>query len=86
MATFSKSIPFSGIVANLPASTPFVGPETLERQAGKTFQARIGANESAFGMSSLAAHAMREAIAESHYYADPESHELRQALAEKHGV
>ena len=79
-------IPFSSIIKNLPASTPFVGPETLERQSGKAFRARIGANESAFGMSQLASSAMQEAIAESNYYADPESYQLRQALAEKHSV
>lgn len=80
------SIPFSSIVNNLPATTPFVGPETLERQSGKPFRARIGANESAFGLSPLASAAMREAVAESHYYADPESYQLRQALAQKHNV
>lgn len=79
-------VPFSTIVKNLPATTPFVGPETLERQSGKKFRARIGANESAFGLSPLALDAMRDAIIQSHYYADPESHELRQALAEKHRV
>lgn len=79
-------IPFSTIVQNLPATTPFVGPETLERQQGKLFRARIGANESAFGISPMAASAMQEAIAESNYYADPENHELRQALAAKHEV
>jgi len=80
------TIPFSTIVANLPASTPFVGPETLQRQQGKEFRARIGANESAFGLSPLAAAAMREAVAESHWYADPENYELRQALAQIHNV
>jgi len=80
------SIPFSNIVKNLPATTPFVGPETLERQQGKLFRARIGANESAFGMSPLAASAMQEAIVESNYYADPENYELRRALAAKHKV
>ena len=79
-------VPFSSIVKNLPSTTPFTGPETLERQSGKKFRARIGANESAFGLSPLASDAMREAIGQSHYYADPESHELRQALAEKHNV
>jgi len=34
----------------------------------------------------MAASAMQEAIAESNYYADPENHELRQALAAKHDV
>ena len=80
------TIPFSTIVANLPTTTPFVGPETLERQSGKMFRARIGANESAFGQSPLAARAMREAVAESHLYADPENYELRQELAQRHNV
>ena len=80
------TIPFSTIVKNLPATTPFVGPETLERQQGKVFNARIGANESAFGQSPLAVAAMREAVAESHWYADPENYELRQALAQIHNV
>lgn len=79
-------IPFTDIVKSLPATTPFVGPETLERQQGEKFRARIGANESAFGISPMAAAAMRAAISESHWYADPESHELRQALAQKHNV
>ena len=79
-------IPFSSIVENLPATTPFVGPETLERQSGCQFLARIGANESAFGISPYAATAMQEAIAESAWYADPESYELREALAAKHQV
>ena len=80
------TIPFSTIVKNLPATTPFVGPETLERQQGKAFRARIGANESAFGQSPLATEAMREAVAESHLYADPENYDLRQALAQLHNV
>ncbi len=79
-------IPFTPIVEKLPASTPFVGPETLERARGSQFRARIGANESAFGVSPIAAEAMQQAIAKSAWYADPESFELRSALAEKHQV
>ncbi|MCK1978290.1 hypothetical protein LNK15_14745, partial [Jeotgalicoccus huakuii] len=37
------------LVANLPSTVPFTGPETLELQRGKPFKARIGANESSFG-------------------------------------
>jgi histidinol-phosphate aminotransferase len=79
-------IPFTPLVAGLPSTTPFVGPEAIERQRGKTFRARIGANESAFGLSPRAADAMREAVTQSAWYADPESFELRTALAAKHGV
>jgi histidinol-phosphate aminotransferase len=78
-------IPFTSLVAELPATTPFVGPETIERQRGKTFRARIGANESAFGISPAAIAAMREAVPNS-WYADPENFELRTALAAKHNV
>jgi len=47
--------PYSEIVDNLPSVTPFVGPETIERQQGKPFRVRIGANESAFGVSTPSA-------------------------------
>lgn len=86
--TTLMAIPFTPLITTLPASVPFVGPETLERQRGKPFKARIGANESAFGISAAAADAMHQAINERgcSWYADPENFELRTALAEKHGV
>ncbi len=79
-------IPFTALVRSLPATVPFVGPEAIERQRGRTFAARIGANESAFGVSPKAAAAMREAVGQVSWYGDPESFDLRQALAAKHGV
>ena len=42
---------FTKILSNVPAMTPFVGPEALERRRGRAFDLRIGANESAFGIS-----------------------------------
>ncbi|MGA1210403.1 MAG: hypothetical protein ACO3U4_12355, partial [Gemmobacter sp.] len=42
------------LVAGLPATVPFVGPETQERRRGAPFAARIGANESVFGPSPAA--------------------------------
>lgn len=80
------AIPFTDIVRDLPAAVPFVGPETLERQRGRTFKARIGANESAFGLSPKASAAMREAVGQVSRYGDPENFDLRRALAERHGV
>ena len=79
---------FTSVVAGLPASVPFVGPETLERQRGEVFRARIGANESAFGISPVAAQAMIEAIAQRgcSWYGDPESYVLRSQLADMHSV
>ena len=80
------AIPFTPLVATLPASIPFVGPEALERSRGRTFIARIGANESAFGPSPSALAAMRAALERSAWYGDPENHELRAALAHRHGI
>jgi len=77
---------FTALVAGLPATIPFVGPETLERRRGAPFRARLGANESAFGCSPAAAQAMREAIEQVAWYNDPEAFEVREALARRHGV
>ena len=79
-------LPFTSVVRGLSATIPFVGPETLERQRGEVFRARIGANESAFGISPRAAEAMREAITRIAWYNDPEAYDLRQAIAEQHRV
>ncbi len=74
------------LAQSLPASVPFVGPETQERLMGRPFIARLGANESGFGPSPMAIEAMRKAAAEAWMYGDPESHDLRHALALHHGV
>ena len=78
--------PFVAHVEALSHLVPFVGPEALERQRGKPFRARLGANECSFGPSPNAIKAMRDAAGENWKYADPESHDLRQALAAFHGV
>lgn len=80
------TIPFAPVIAKLPAATPFVGPEELERDRGASFALRIGANESAFGQSPAGMAAMREALATCAWYADPTSHDLRHALADRHAV
>lgn len=74
------------LAASLPATVPFVGPETQERARGQQFAARLGANESGFGPSPLAIEAMQRAAPEAWMYGDPEMHELRTALAAHHGV
>jgi histidinol-phosphate aminotransferase len=74
------------IVRNLPTLVPFVGPEAQERARGRPFRARLGANESVFGSSPDAIRAMEAAAAENWKYSDPESHDLRHALARFHGV
>ena len=77
---------FTRLVDGLPSTIPFVGPETLERRRGEAFRVRVGANESAFGVSPKAAEAMREAIGTVAWYNDPEGHELRSAIAARHEV
>ncbi len=74
------------LVAALPATVPFVGPEAQERALGRPFAARIGANESVFGPSPKAIRAMQEAAAEAWKYPDSHSHELREALAAHHRI
>jgi histidinol-phosphate aminotransferase len=73
-------------LSGLPHTVPFVGPEALERRRGKLFRARLGANESAFGPSPRAVAAMEQAAAGNWKYADPENWELRDAIAQFHGV
>lgn len=72
------------LAQSLPATVPFVGPETQERQLGRPFTARLGANESVFGPSPQAIAAI---AATGHWmYGDPENHDLRSALAAHHAT
>ena len=73
---------YTPLAASLPASVPFVGPEAQERQRSEVFRTRLGANESVFGPSPKAIKAMEQAARESWMYGDPESHDLRNALAQ----
>lgn len=75
---------YTPLSLSLPATVPFVGPETQERQRGAPFVARLGANESIFGPSPRAIEAM--AAAEIWKYGDPENHDLRHALAKHHDI
>ncbi len=77
---------FAPIPASLPATVPFTGPEALERRSGRSFAARLGANENGFGPSPRAIQAMASASAEIWKYGDPDNHDLRQALAQHHGA
>lgn len=76
----------TSLIAGLPASVPFVGPEAQERARGRVFRARIGANENVFGPSPKAIEAMRTAASEIWKYGDPENHDLRHALGQHLGV
>ncbi|MXU66079.1 pyridoxal phosphate-dependent aminotransferase [Oceanomicrobium pacificus] len=74
------------LVESLPATVPFVGPETQERTRGRAFAARLGANENVFGPSPDAVAAMAAADAGIWCYGDPENHDLKMALAAHHGI
>ena len=77
---------YTALIEDLPATTPFVGPETQERELGVPFKARIGANENVFGPSPAAIKAMQDVVADSWKYGDPESYDLKGALALHHRV
>ena len=76
----------TNLAQSLPSTVPFVGPEAQERARGRPFIARLGANENVFGPSPSAIEAMRAAAEDVWMYGDPESHDLRHALARHHGV
>jgi len=74
------------LAASLPFAVPFVGPETTERERGRPFAARLGANECGFGPSPAVIDAIAVAAPEAWMYGDSQSWDLRAALAEHHGV
>ncbi len=80
------AFPISQVVADMPQTVPFVGPEEIQRARRRPFRARLGANESSFGPSPLAIAAMRDAASESWMYADPQSFDLRSALSKHHAI
>ncbi len=88
MTQKNNNISFSAVVNALPETVPFVAPEELERQMGSTFKARLGANESAFGISPLATEALREAIGIEgcSWYGDPLSFEIKELLCQRLGI
>ncbi|GAC1390513.1 MAG: pyridoxal phosphate-dependent aminotransferase [Vulcanimicrobiaceae bacterium] len=68
-------------VEAIPPMTPFIGPEQLMREGGLHEMLRLGANESTFGPSPKAVAAMSAELPRLSWYGDPESYDLRQALA-----
>lgn len=77
---------FSRTLAGVPEMTPFVGPETIERRLDAVFELRLGANESAFGVSPKVQTAIAEQAARINHYCDPEHFDLRQRLAAQLGL
>ncbi len=57
-------LPLTRVIESLPSLVPFVGPEAIERSRGRQFAIRVGANESAFGISQRAREAMCRTVEE----------------------
>ena len=72
---------FTDLVKTLPATVPFVGPETLERTRDFPIRARIGANESGFGPAPSVIEAMCERAGDIWKYSDAEHYGLKHALS-----
>ena len=70
----------------VPETVPFTGPEAIERRLGTPFQARLGANESPFGIAESTRQVIADAIDHSWKYGDPECHDLRVAIARHLGI
>ena len=81
----SRPVP-NRIVRALPDAVPFVAPEQYERELGKHFQARLGANESVFGASPAAVMAMATKSGKTQWYGDPQAFEVREELAKRHNL
>ena len=77
---------YPDLIAKLPSTVPFVGPEVQERQRGAPFLARLGANESVFGPSPFAVAAMQDAAGQCWQYADATNYDLIQAISAHMGV
>lgn len=75
---------YTNIIKKLSADVPFVGPETQERNLGKKFKARLGANESVFGPSQDVINAMKACVQNDIWkYGDPENFDLKFAISKK---
>jgi histidinol-phosphate aminotransferase len=77
---------FTSVIESLPVTIPFVGPEALARKSGQPIKARMGANENVFGPSPKVIEALRHHAVNAWQYGDPETYELKHALAKHLGV
>ena len=81
-----KSPRLTPLANALPSSVPFVAPEMTEREIGRKFRARLGANESSFGPSPKVNQAIQDASSDIFKYPDPQSYDLKNALCDLHDV
>ncbi len=73
---------FTSIIESLPVTIPFVGPEALARRSGQQILARMGANENVFGPSPKVIAALQAHAQNSWAYGDPETFDLKHAVAQ----
>lgn len=78
--------PLTPLIAALPSTVPFVGPEAQERDRGRPFRARIGANESSFGPSPRVIARMEAVARDMWMYCDPDNFDLKVAVAAHLGL
>ncbi|PDQ17174.1 histidinol-phosphate aminotransferase [Mesorhizobium sanjuanii] len=78
--------PLTPLIAALPSTVPFVGPEAQERERGRSFRARIGANESSFGPSPRVIARMEAVARDMWMYCDPDNFDLKVAVAAHLGL
>ncbi len=74
------------LIASLPATVPFTGPEAIERKTGRLFRARLGANENGFGPAPSVLDALTNSLGEIWKYGDPENYDLIHALAKHYNL
>ena len=74
------------LVASLPSTVPFTGPEAIERKTGHLFRARLGANENGFGPAPSVIEALKNSPNEVWKYGDPENYDLTNALAQLYNL
>jgi histidinol-phosphate aminotransferase len=77
---------FTPLIESLPVTIPFVGPEALARKSGQPIKSRMGANENVFGPSPKVIEALRQHAVNAWQYGDPETYDLKHALAKHWGV
>ena len=82
MSDFEQFIPAH--IRALSAYSPGKPARQAARESGLSDILKLASNENPFGPSPRALEAISRAAAETNFYPDNESSELRQALAERH--
>src|SRR5512137_2185805 len=73
-------------VRDIPPYVPGKSIDEVARELGIRGITKLASNENAIGPSPRAVEAIRRHLAEIHRYPEDSRHDLRQALARRHGV